>query len=146
MKVVFDSSVIIGVLEPSDLLHQKALALMVETAGSEWLIASLTRSEVLSGYAKVDIGMGVSALEKLNLKTAPALAGDIDNTVEARSNEWADLVATIRAGYRLKTPDAVVLATAILVGGVVGTLDEKLGAAARKAGYAWNGHGQIDRR
>ena len=100
----------------------------------------------LVNHAKVDIGMGVSALEKLNLKTVPALAGDIDNTVEARSNEWADLVATIRADYRLKTPDAVVLATAILVGGVVGTLDEKLGAAARKAGYAWSGHTHTNRR
>ena len=146
MKVIFDAGVIIGVLEPNDPLHQKAIALMVETAGPEWLIASLTRSEVLSSYAKVDIELGVRALEKLNLKTVPALAGDADKTVEARSNEWATLVATIRAGYRLKTPDAVVLATAILVGGVVGTLDEKLDAAARKAGYAWNGHGQIDRR
>ena len=146
MKIVFDASVIIGVLESQDPLHLEAMSLMMETAGSEWLIASLTRSEILSGYAKVDIEMGVSALEKLNLKTVPALAGNVDDTAEVRSNEWAALVATIRADHRLKTPDAVVLATAILVGGLVGTLDRKLDSAARKAGYAWNGHTQADRR
>ena len=134
-RVVLDASVVIGTLDATDNSHEAATKQLLATSGCTRIVAGITRSEILVSYArKGQLTRGHADLDGLRIYTAPALAGSPGLDLVERTEAWSDLVASIRAETGLKTPDAVVLATAILVGGSVVTIDKKLAAAAANRG------------
>ena len=138
MIVVLDASVLIGHLEANDPLHAKATAIMEATAGHRRVAAALTRAEVLVGYARsVGEQRGCAVLAALRVDTVAVLAGEDSDELSERAQAWASLVARTRTRSGLKMPDAVVLATAEQVGGLVAALDGRLMRAARDAGRAF---------
>jgi predicted nucleic acid-binding protein len=134
VNLVFDASVIIARIDPANALHNRAKALFNGSVGHTWLVAALTRAEVLVGFAEdQDEQRGANYFSLLGIHTVPALAGDPAGDLIVRTEAWTQAAARLRAQYRLKLPDAVVLSTALLTGGYVVTLDAKLAAAAREA-------------
>jgi predicted nucleic acid-binding protein len=117
--IVLDAGVLIGLLEPADAFHDRALTL-VEGLATDLAVHTLTLAEVLVGPARVGLAERVrSDLLDIGVRVVD-LGAD-----EART------LARIRVEHRLKMPDACVLATAIHLGRPLATFDERLAVAAR---------------
>lgn len=106
-----DSDILIYFIEgnPAYLQHAQALFAAIESGRNRAVCATLSLLEVLvQPYRKKDDAL-VNQFYAL-LTTYPHLAW------KELSPEVADLGARLRAGYNLKTPDAIMLATAIHAG------------------------------
>lgn len=121
--VVLDSSVVIGLLDAADALHEQALtALIRRTAdGAEFSLPASVLAEVLVGEAR---------------RSRPAVdlrrrhLTELFGQVRVLDEEVAAAAANLRAGHRsLRLPDALVIAT-----GIVDDADTILTADKRWAG------------
>jgi predicted nucleic acid-binding protein len=123
-RVVLDSSVVLGVLDPQDALHRPASEAVVRARdeGAEFVLPAIVLAEVLVGVARLDPGAIVLRRDQLLAAFGPA--HPVDATVAtAAAQRYAD-------GPDLRLADALVLAVADVVGADdVLTADTRLQAA-----------------
>jgi len=121
--VVLDSSVVIALLTPFDKHHSAARKAVVETQ-ERLMIATLTLTEVLVVPAK------------LSHKACSDMAEDLRRQFGEPinlSSEIAIGAASIRAANGLRTPDAIISATATAAGAKLWTCDAALAKAHKGA-------------
>jgi predicted nucleic acid-binding protein len=120
--IALDASPLIGLLEPDDLHHAAATALLADSAEPLW-IHSVTLAEVLVGPARLGSEDDVAAdLEGIGVRVAHL--GGREPLALAR----------LRARHGLKMPDVCALATAIHTGAPLATFDARLAAVAMELG------------
>jgi len=120
---VLDASVLIAAVEPADMHHAQAVALMTSLGPQGMTVHPLTLAEVLVGAVRRGNGPQVAA--------AVAAAG----VTTQRGDVVTPLaVAATRVESGLRLPDAVVLATAQTLGADLATFDDLLAARAAKTG------------
>jgi predicted nucleic acid-binding protein len=108
--IILDAGVIIGVLDADDAHHEaarRAVASLVE-AGDAIAVPASVYAEVLVSPS----GVGVAAVRRVD-----AFLDDLAVDVEPATRQLAKRAAELRArhGRRLRLPDALVLATAVLL-------------------------------
>jgi predicted nucleic acid-binding protein len=130
--IVLDASVMIGVLDRSD-LHFPAAKRLLGDAGRERVAAHrLTLAETLVRAAESGIADAVAgALDAMGVGRLDAL----DDPLE---------LAVLRARTGLRIPDACVLLAAQRVRARLATFDDRLAAAARAEGITVVGQGALD--
>ena len=120
---VMDASVLIAVVEPTDVHHARAVALMTALGPKAMTVHPLTLAEVLVGAVRKGNGPQVAAaVGAAGVSTQP---GDVVTPLA---------VATTRVESGLRLPDAIVLATAQALGADLATFDATLAARALRAG------------
>lgn len=116
--LILDASVLIGLLDTSDAHHSTAVD-DVEAAdlrGDELLTTASAYSEALVSFARAD--------RVADAREAVAAMGIVVTSLTAQIGEHA---AELRAAHeRLRLPDAIVLATARVLGSPLLTYDERL--------------------
>ena len=118
--VLLDSSVLIGLINPEDKHHD---AIMENFDSSNlFAISTLTLTEVLPHAVKQGIGLTVHK----------RLAQKLHQIIDV-SQEIAVSAATIRATNGLRTPDAIISATATAIGAMLWTCDAALAKAHKGA-------------
>jgi len=118
--ILLDSSVLIAILNPADRHHQ--IAIDSYQAKDQYLISALSLTEVLP--AAIKAGTGEALMGKLV---------QIAKEVIALTAEIAQAAAAIRAASELKTPDAIISATAVGYKAQLWTFDGKLAKAHKGA-------------
>ena len=121
--VVLDSSVVIALLTPFD-RHHTAAREAVAKSEERLMISTLTLTEVLVRPAK------------LSHKACTDMADDLSKQFGEPinlSSEIAMNAASIRATTRLRTPDAIISATATVAGAKLWTCDAVLAKAHKGA-------------
>ena len=127
--IVLDNSVLVAYSQPSHIHHNDAVTIIATYLG-QLVIHSLTLAEYM--VYPVRAGTSGSQWEWL---TGPISDNCLQITIaDAPGQRWPVHLARVRATTNLKMPDAVVLATALAMGGVVATFDERLAQAARNQG------------
>jgi predicted nucleic acid-binding protein len=122
--IVVDASVLIGHLDGSDAHHQRAVAVLLATAGQPLLASPITVAEVLAGPARTGrLEDAQNALDEIGLGQVPF------------GPDAAVRLATLRAETSLGLPDCcVLLAAQDARAAAIATFDDRLAAAARRAG------------
>lgn len=114
--VLLDSSVLIAALNPKDVHHQTAVN--SNTAGNQFIISTISITELMPRAIKDGISDSIWS----------ALTNMVQEVVELDS-ALALSAAEIRSDKGLKTPDAIISATAKARGAELWTLDAKLAKA-----------------
>jgi predicted nucleic acid-binding protein len=124
--VVLDTSVVIRFLDAAHPGHAEAVDLLADI-DARLVIHDLNLAELLVG------GFMVGRPDELLRTVTDDMA--VEPWDESGAS-WALHLARVRAEAkpRLKTPDAVVLATALRLGGLVATFDQRLEQAAEAEG------------
>ncbi len=114
--IVLDAGVLIGYLDRDDSHHARSVTVMNESAGEELHLPASACAEVMVGAHRAGIADEVrERIDELELLIDP-----IDRAV-------ADAAARLRARHRsLRLPDALLLAAADQVDGMVITTDRAL--------------------
>ena len=114
--VLLDSSVLIALLNPKDLHHEEALN--SNSALKQFMISSISITELMPRAIRDGISDSIwRALLGITRKVV-----DVDLEV-------ARAAATLRAHKGMKTPDAIISATAALHGAELWTFDAQLAKA-----------------
>jgi predicted nucleic acid-binding protein len=123
--IVLDASVIIGFLDATDEHHEAAIAALDTVAAHDLVLPATAYAEVLVAPAR----KGSGAVDRVD----EALAA-LTVRLEPISPSIARAAATLRARHRsLRLPDALVLATAVLLGATtVLTADRAWSKISRK--------------
>lgn len=104
MAVALDAEAIVGFLDRSDALHASAVRLIGEAAAESSLVASaVTLAELLTG----------AMLGHHDEQIVRGFFADLVASVIPVDEDVAEAAALLRAGSRLRMPDAIVLATAM---------------------------------
>ena len=119
-RVVLDSSVLIALLNPKDSHHKQALNFYQPK--NEYLISALSVAEVMPRAIRE--GVEERVWKALNL-----MAREIIQV----SGEIALFAAEIRSTANVKTPDAIISATASICKAELWTFDKKLALAHPKS-------------
>lgn len=114
--ILLHSSVLIAILNPADRHHQ--IAIDSYQAKDQYLISALSLTEVLPAAIRASTG------EAVKIKLAQVI-----KEVIALTAEIAQAAAAIRAASELKTPDAIISATAAAYKAQLWTCDDKLAKA-----------------
>jgi predicted nucleic acid-binding protein len=122
MITVLDASVMIAALDNKDHHHQRVKAFLQATS-SQLRVHPLTLAEAL--VQPVRFGHGELILATLTQSGIIPVAGDTVTPL---------VLATTRQTSGLKLPDAIVLATAQILGASLATVDAKLASAAAAVG------------
>ncbi|MCL2595000.1 MAG: PIN domain-containing protein [Promicromonosporaceae bacterium] len=122
--IVLDASVVIAYLETTDPHHEAAVRFMAAVI-EELAISSVTLAEVLVG--RIDDGTERQVRDAITEVMAVQVLVNADD-------EWPLDLARAKAKFRLRMPDAIVLASAMRAGGTVATFDKRLRTAASAAG------------
>jgi len=123
--ITLDASVLIAHLNPADIHHQAATALLLGGVHGQLLVHTVTLAEVLVGGVR--IGQGASMRDDLyaaGIAVAPHDDGE------------ALRLAELRTTSGLKLPDCCVLDVAIHYQATLATFDDALAAAARRRGLS----------
>ncbi|MDR1152933.1 MAG: PIN domain-containing protein [Bifidobacteriaceae bacterium] len=120
--IALDASPLIGLLEPNDLHHAAATALLADTTGP-LLVHAITLAEILVAPAR----HGREAAVAADLAAIGVSVADLG------ADEALDM-ARLRARHGLKMPDICALATAIHTGAPLVTFDVKLATVALRLG------------
>ena len=130
--VILDACVLIAYANPADVHHELALDLLAEP--EEFVVNELTLAEFLVKPAT--LGLDVERIAADLLEDLGATRADPARL--AADRPWDTQVAATRAATGLRIPDAVVLATALSLGGTVASFDGRLAdeAAKRKILFA----------
>ena len=128
-SLVLDANTIIQYFDDSHKGHLAAVQAIGRTK-HPLLVNDLTLAEVLVGAFRED--RPSERLDDIKNKIGATIVGET-------GEEWAMYLAELRARVvpRLKVPDAVVLATALRVDGLVCTFDTALREAARNEGVLY---------
>ncbi len=121
--IALDASVLIAHLNPVDLHHKAATAILVDGTPGQMLVHTLTLAEVLVGGVR--IGQGASMRE--DLRAAGIVVAPHDDGEPLR-------LAELRAISGLKLPDCCILDVAIHRQASLATFDEALATVARRHG------------
>lgn len=121
-RVVLDSSVLIGLLSPTDQHHQSVLKAL--TAKHQYLISALTLTETLIAPNRLSVASGQQMLT--------AIKRSIHEVVNIDS-EIAVLAAQLRASTNITLPDALISATATATKAQLWTCDKALGKTHKGA-------------
>ena len=133
-EVVLDACVLIQYVESEHPLHEETVDYLSQI-DAPLVVNNVTLSEVLVGAEQAGIGDSIlsSIIDDLGARVFDGIG-----------SEWAMLVAQTRANspVRIKVPDAIGLATALTIGGLVATHDKRLAkaAASEDALYSANDH------
>lgn len=122
-RVILDSSVLIAFYDESD-RHFSAVRRQFEERVDQYEISALTITEVLSA----PLARATTSKEMFMSAVKAAI-----HLVHPVSEEIALLAGGIRVAGGLKTPDAIISATATFVGVELWTLDRKLAKAHKGA-------------
>jgi len=118
--VLLDSSVLIGLINPGDKHHVRIMEKF--DASSLYAISTLTLTEVLPHAIAKGVAEAARAGFEANL-----------NQILDVSQEIAMAAAHVRARTGLRTPDAIISATATAVGAKLWTCDAALAKAHKGA-------------
>lgn len=123
--IVLDASIVIGHLAAADAHHARATAFFREHADAEFVVHTLTLTEILVGPMRVGrVLEATRALASLGIgEWAPPTGG-------------AARLAQLRVESGLELPDCCVIDAAIETGSGLATFDERLASAARRSGLA----------
>ncbi len=121
--IALDASVLIAHLNPADLHHQAATAVLLGGTPGRMLVHSVTMAEVLVGGIR--IGQGAAMYDDLRAAGITLAAHDDGEPLR---------LAELRATTGLKMPDCCVLDIAIHHQARLATFDAGLAAAARLRG------------
>lgn len=127
--IVLDASTLIAWMESTDAFHPDAVRLLADAtgAGEGLAVHSVTLAELLVGNVRA--GDEEQAYQDM---TSAGIA-----VVDAPGDLWPVHLARVRQHSGLKTPDAIVLATATALGATVATFDDRLGDVALAAGVRY---------
>ena len=121
--IVLDASVVIAHLAAADAHHARATTFFRERADAEFVVHTLTLTEILVGPVRVGRALDATrALASLGIDEWSPPAGT------------AVRLAQLRVESGLKLPDCCVLDVAIETESALATFDERLASAAREAG------------
>jgi predicted nucleic acid-binding protein len=122
-RVILDSSVLIAIYDEQD-AHHSSVRRQFEDNWGQYEISALTITEVLTApMARTPTS------KELFLKAVKASI----QVVHPVTEEIALLAGSMRVASGLKTPDAIISATASLAGTTLWTLDQKLAKAHKGA-------------
>lgn len=121
--IVLDASVVIAHLTSQDAHHRAATAFFRENLDEQFLVHTLTLTEILVGPTRVD--RGDFAMQQLTV------LGIAEWTPPAAS---AARLARLRAEQPLKLPDCCVLDAAMVTGSALATFDDRLARVATSLG------------
>ncbi len=123
--IVLDASVVIAHLAAADAHHARATAFFREHADADFIVHTLTLTEILVGPTRVGRALDATrALAALGIDEWAPPAGS------------AARLAQLRVESGLKLPDCCVLDAATETASALATFDEQLASAARAAGLA----------
>jgi len=122
-RVMLDSSVLIALFNPNDGHHEMVVS-KLDSEDNQYEISAIALMETLVApfAAKPDRG------DHMRSEMAEAIA-----VIHPVGEDVAVTAAKIRARTKMKVPDALISATAILVGAQLWTLDQKLAKAHKGA-------------
>ena len=121
--IALDASVLIAHLNPADLHHEAATAILLAGSPGRMLVHIMTLAEVLVGGVRI----GQGATMRDDLRAAGIVVARHDDDEPLR-------LAELRAASGLKLPDCCILDVAIRNQASLATFDDALAAAARKRG------------
>lgn len=122
-RVMLDSSVLIALFDPHDVHHEVVLS-KLESADNHYEISAIVLMETLVA----PFAMKPNLVGQMRLKMAESIA-----EIHPVDEEVAVAAARIRARTNMKVPDALISATATLVGAELWTLDQRLAKAHKGA-------------
>ena len=127
--IILDNSVLVAFTEPTDSHHIRAKNILKTNVKNRF-----AHCETIAEYLVHPIRRGTAELS-WDFLTGPYNNGNLgitvlDAPIPPNGEPWPIHLARVRAETRLKMPDAVVLATALAIGGKVATFDDGLAAAA----------------
>lgn len=128
--VVIDANVVIRFLDALHPHHAAAVDLVEKLALEDVVIHPLTLAESLVGAIRA--GDEAGALADIR-----EVIGARDFVESQSPEQWARRVARLRAETSLRTPDAVVLDAARILGATVATYDLALAQAAQTEGRCY---------
>jgi predicted nucleic acid-binding protein len=114
--VLLDSSVLIAMLNPKDLHHE--VAINSNSSGSQFIVSTISITEIMPRAIKDGNAEGI-------LKALTAMT----QTIVDLGAELSMSAARIRAATGLRTPDAIISATAQGRGAQLWTFDARLAKA-----------------
>jgi predicted nucleic acid-binding protein len=121
--IVLDASIVIAHFDSRDAHHQRATALFRGHLDDDFLVHTLTLTEILVGPIRVGHeALALQHLDRLHIRQW------------APGNGGALRLAQLRAESALKLPDCCVLDAAIATGSPLATFDERLAACAASFG------------
>lgn len=123
--IVLDANVLIALLDPQDVHHDAAEALMTRHAGSELSVSPVTLAEFMVGPVKAGptmVSHAEGAMARLDVRQVPLLS---DSPLA---------LARLRVETGLPMPDCCVLHAARQMGGAVASFDARLCRAAEELG------------
>lgn len=123
--IVLDASVLIAHLDATDIHHERAGALLRDTADEALGASPITLAEVLVGPARAG-----------KVERGTALLHELDVTSVRLLDDAPARLAVLRAGTGLKLPDCCVLLAAEQTRGAVATFNDRLANAATQRGLA----------
>jgi predicted nucleic acid-binding protein len=121
--IVLDASVLIAHLDASDAHHERATALLADSAGEPLKASPLTLAEVLVGPARAG-----------HLDRASAVLDQLDVAAQHLPEDAPRRLALLRAQTNLELPDCCVLLAAEQTDAAVATFDHRLANAATERG------------
>ena len=122
-RVVLDSSVLISIFYQGD-AHSESVRSFMAGRDDSFFISAISLAETLTHAA----AKGPRALEHMAKRIRISVADIFDV-----NQEIAIAAAAVRANKGIKMPDAIISATATLVGAELWTLDRRLAKAHRGA-------------
>jgi len=129
VTIVLDTCVLIAFSRQDDVYHRRAVGLLA-TPNAEFVVNPVTMAEYLIKPAQ--LGRNIQAdMDRFCRKASIRLVKEKE--LEAKT-PWPVTLAAVRAATGLRMPDAVVLATAELLGAEIATFDEALSKAAYNHG------------
>ena len=115
--VVLDSSVLLGLADPRDALHHRAVEALRDRHGRDLIVPASVFAEIMVGA----IRFGEHAAKRVE-----AMVDDLATEVYPINREVARAAATIRARRNsIRFPDALVLATGAVLDAEVLTGDKR---------------------
>jgi predicted nucleic acid-binding protein len=124
--LILDASVLIGLLDTVDAHHASAVddTEAADLAGRQLLTPASAYSEALVAFARAErVGEAREAIAAMGIAVTPLTAAIGERAAELRARH-----------ERLRLPDAIVLATARVLGGELLSYDRRLMQFARKHG------------
>lgn len=121
--LVLDAGVVIAMLETEDVHHSWSVQLLRRVPPGSLAISALTLAESIVRAAGAGRGaQALADLRALGMRVVDVSGTDVPSLAE------------MRATSGLRMPDAIVLSTAISVGGVLATTDTRLARTAAERG------------
>ena len=123
MSLALDASVLIAHLDPDDVHHERATAILLDAAGGPLLAHPLTLAECLVAAVRA----GLSEDVQRALQTLGVVADEVDADSPMR-------LARLRVETALRMPDCCVLDVARQHQATVATFDARLASSATALG------------